>query len=109
MPAPPDFVDPPLGWGEGTYVQQLFDGTRVRLRFDRGHWDITHDSVEAAVECYPRLFGPLASARQLAEEEGRWPAFEADLTALFERLDTTGGTEVTFPAEYLVTLGAKAG
>ncbi len=109
MPAPPDFVDPPLGWGEGTYVQQLFDGTRVRLRFDRGHWDITHDSVEAAVECYPRLFGPLPSARQLAGEEGRWPAFEADLTALFERLDTTGGTEVTFPAEYLVTLGAKAG
>ena len=87
----------------------LFDGTRVRLRFDRGHWDITHDSVEAAVECYPRLFGPLPSARQLAGEEGRWPAFEADLTALFERLDTTGGTEVTFPAEYLVTLGAKAG
>ena len=109
MPAPPDFVDPPLGWGDETYVQQLFEGTGVRLRFAREHWDITHDSVEAAVECYTRFFGPLASARRLAEEEDRWPAFEADLIALFERLDTTDGTEVTFPAEYLVTLGARSG
>ena len=107
MPTPPEFVDPPLGWGDEAYVQQLFEGTGVRLRFRREHWEITHDSVEAAVECYTRLFGPLAAARALAEAEDRWPAYEADLIALFERLDTTGGREVTFPAEYLLALGTK--
>jgi SAM-dependent methyltransferase len=107
LPPPPDFVDPPLSWGQERYVEELFEGTGLRLRCAREHWTITHDSVEAAVECYTTLFGPLTSGRQLAEDEGRWPAFEADLAALFQRLDTTGGEELTFPAEYLVVLGTK--
>ncbi len=107
MPAPPPFVDPPLAWGQEDDVRELFEGTGLTLRFARESWTITHDSVEAAVECYTTLFGPLATARQLAEEEGRWPAFEADLTALFERLDPSSGPVVEFPAEYLVVLGAK--
>ena len=107
LPTPPAFVDPPLGWGQETYVQELFEGTGVPLRFAREHWTITHPSVAAAVECYTTLFGPLTTGRQLAEDEGRWPAFEAELTALFEGLDTTDGREVTFPAEYLLVLGTK--
>ena len=107
MPAPPAFVDPPLDWGQESKVRELLEGTGLTLRFARETWTITHDSVEAAVECYTTLFGPLAAARQLAESEGRWPAFQADLTALFERLDPSGGPVVEFPAEYLVILGVK--
>jgi SAM-dependent methyltransferase len=107
MPPPPAFVDPPLAWGEETYVRELFEGTDVTLRFSRDSWVIAHESVEAAVECYTTLFGPLAAARRIAEADGRWPAFRDDLTALFERLDSTGGPHVEFAAEYLVVLGTR--
>jgi SAM-dependent methyltransferase len=107
MPTPPSFVDPPLTWGEESYVQELFEGTGISLRFAREDWRITHDSVDAAVECYTTMFGPLTAARDIAEAEGRWPAFRDDLTALFERLDSSEGQEVTFPAEYLVALGSR--
>jgi SAM-dependent methyltransferase len=107
LPPPPAFADPPLAWGEEGYVRELFEGTGVALRFARETWTITHDSVEAAVECYSTLFGPVAAARRTAEAEGRWPGFRDDLAALFERLDTSPGTEVTFPAEYLVITGTR--
>ncbi len=107
MPPPPSFVDPPLTWGEEPYVQELFEGTGISLRFAREQWEITHDSVEAAIECYTTWFGPLTTARRIAEAEDRWPAFRDDLAALFERLDTSEGPQVVFPAEYLVALGAK--
>ena len=109
MPPPPAFVDPPLVWGQEGHVRELFEGTEVTLRFDRDSWDIAHDSVEAAVESYSTLFGPIATARQFAEAEGRWPAFRDDLSALFERLNTTGRKDVVFPAEYLVTTGMMDG
>ncbi len=109
MPPPPAFADPPLAWGQETHVAELFEGTGIALDFQRDVWDIAHDSVEAAVECYSTLFGPVAAARQSAEAEGRWPAFRDDLTALFERLNTTGRSDVVFPAEYLVTTGMLNG
>jgi SAM-dependent methyltransferase len=107
MPAQPAFVDPPLEWGVEERVRELFEGTGVTLHFARESCDIRHDSVEAAVDCYTTLFGPFVAARQLAEAEGRWPALRDDLTALFERLDTTEEAAVEFPAEYLVTIGTK--
>jgi ubiquinone/menaquinone biosynthesis C-methylase UbiE len=107
MPPPPAFVDPPLAWGQEAYVRELFEGTGVTLRSARDRWVIAHESVEAAVECYTTLFGPLAAARRMAETEGRWPAFRDDLAALFERLDRTEGARVEFPAEYLVVLGTR--
>jgi SAM-dependent methyltransferase len=107
MPPLPSFVDPPLACGEEPYVQELFEGTGISLRFAREDWVITHDSVDAAVECYTTMFGPLTTARRIAEAEGRWPAFRDDLSALFERLDTSEGPQVVFPAEYLVVLGTQ--
>jgi SAM-dependent methyltransferase len=109
LPPTPAFVDPPLAWGQERYVRGLFEGTGVELRFARETWTITHDSVEAAVECYSTLFGPIAAARRSAEAEGRWPALRDDLATLFERLDTSRDTEVTFPAEYLVIAGTRDG
>lgn len=107
MPPPSSFVDPPLAWGQERYVQELFEGSGVSLRFATENWWITHDSVEAAVECYTTMFGPLTAARRIAETEDRWPSFRDDLRALFERLDTSEGPQVVFPAESLVAIGTK--
>lgn len=107
LPPDPGFVDPPPLWGDETHVRQLFEGTGIELEFEREHWEIGHDSPEAAVECYTTTFGPVVDARRLAEAEGRWARLHEDMTRLFERHNTTGTTRVAFDAEYLVILGRK--
>jgi SAM-dependent methyltransferase len=107
LPPPPPFVDPPLRWGEEDHVRSLFEGTGLDLGFERATWDISHDSVDAAVECYTTTFGPVVQARRRAEAEGTWPQLQEDLRALFERHDTGDGERLVFPAEYLVVLGTS--
>lgn len=107
LPPPPEFVDPPLAWGEERPVRELFEGTGITLRFDREVWHIGHDSVDAAVECYTTMFGPVAQARALAEADGRGDALRDDLAALFARHNTAADARVLFPAEYLVVTGRK--
>lgn len=105
LPPPPGFVDPPLSWGDEQYVRERFEGTGIDLEFARDTWDITHASVEAAVECYTTAFGPVTEARRLAEAAGRWPELRQDMFRLFERLGHSDSAGVVFPAEYLVVTG----
>jgi SAM-dependent methyltransferase len=108
LPPLPQFVDPPPLWGDEQHVRELFEGTGIGLTFERETWDIGHDSLEAAVECYTTAFGPVVEARRGAEAEGRWPQLRDDMLALFDRLNTSGNERVVFPAEYLVVVGHKA-
>lgn len=105
LPPDPTFVDPPLLWGDEGHVAALFEGTGITLAFEREHWEITHDSPEAAVECYTTTLGPLVAARGLAESEGRWPRLREDLLGLFERHDTSSRPQLDLSAEYLVVTG----
>jgi len=104
----PEFVDPPLRWGDEEHVRELFEGTGIALEFEREVSDIRHDSVADAVDCYATKFGPVVQARTLLEADGRWPALRDDMIKLFERHNTSGGARVVFPAQYLVVLGRKA-
>lgn len=107
LPEPPSFVDPPLAWGDAGHVRELFEGAEVALELSRESWEIQHDSVEAAVDCYTTAFGPVVEARRLADANGDGRRLQEDMTALFERLNTTAGPQVAFPAEYLVIVGTK--
>jgi SAM-dependent methyltransferase len=109
LPAPPDFADPPLSWGDEEHVHELLEGTGITLQLERDTWEITHPDNASAVRCYTTTFGPVVVARELAEADGGWSRLREDLTALFERLDTTPGPAVVFPAEYLVATGTKEG
>jgi SAM-dependent methyltransferase len=108
LPSLPEFVDPPPLWGDENHVRELFEGTGIRLEFEREIWDITHDSGRAAVECYTTAFGPVVEARRRAEGEGRWPHLRDDMLRLFERHGSSRGEQMVFPAEYLVVLGWMA-
>ena len=108
LPPDPEFVDPPLGWGEPGRVRELFEGTEVALDFDREAWEISHPSVDAAVACYVDHLGPVVQARAIAQDEGRWPDLRAELADLFAA-HATGDGRVVFPAEYLVVTGQRAG
>lgn len=107
LPPMPEFVDPPLAWGDEDHVRELFEGTGIELDFQLEVWQIGHDSIDAAVECYTNTLGPTVEARKLATAEQRWPALRDDLTRLFERHNTANDTELVFPAEYLVLVGHK--
>jgi SAM-dependent methyltransferase len=107
VPAPPDFVDPPLLWGEEGHVRELFEGTGIDPEFEREEIGLSNVSVGEAVELYSTKLGPVAQARQLLEAEGGWPALRDDLTRLFERNNTSRDGRLVCPAQYLVVLGRK--
>jgi ubiquinone/menaquinone biosynthesis C-methylase UbiE len=107
LPPQPAFVDPPLLWGNEQHVRELFEGTGIDLTFERETWDIGHESVEAAVDCYTTTLGPTVMARQLAESQGRWPELRDDMIQLFQRHSGANGSGLVFAAEYLVILGRK--
>lgn len=104
-PALPDFVDPPLSWGDEGYVRELFDGADLDL--DLGHEVVRlrAPSVDAAVELYTTHLGPFAQTRRAAEAEGRWPAMREDFAAFFDRHNTADDGSLEWPAPYLVVLG----
>jgi SAM-dependent methyltransferase len=108
LPPDPAFVDPPPLWGDEDHVRRLFEGTGISLTCSHERWEISHDSAEAAVECYTTTLGPLVGARRITEAEGRWPALADDLRHLFERWDTSGRGQVDLRADYLVVMGRKA-
>jgi SAM-dependent methyltransferase len=107
LPAAPEFVDPPLLWGDEHHVRGLFENTGIVLSFEREAWSIRHDSIESAVDCYTQTLGPTVLARQLTEPAGRWPLLREEMIRLFERHNRSRDTGLTFDAEYLVILGHK--
>jgi ubiquinone/menaquinone biosynthesis C-methylase UbiE len=106
-PPMPDFVEPPLLWGDESHVRPLFEGTRMELEFDRESVRLRAPSVAEAVELYSTDLGSLAQTRLAAEAEGRWPMLRDRLTAFFERHNTATDGTVAWPAAYIVVLGRK--
>ncbi|CAN5638468.1 class I SAM-dependent methyltransferase [soil metagenome] len=107
LPPPPDFADPPLLWGNEQHVRELFEGTGIDLSVERDVWNIGHDSLDSAVECYTTTLGPTVLARRLASDAGRWPELRRDMIRLFERQNISDNSALVFPAEYLLVLGRK--
>ncbi len=105
-PPPPGFQPPPL-WGVRDHVAELFAGTGVEPTFEDGaaHWRF--ESIAETVDEYATKFGPVVLVRAALEPEGRWPAFEADLAAVFEELNQAEDGGMEFDGEYLITLGEK--
>jgi ubiquinone/menaquinone biosynthesis C-methylase UbiE len=104
LPLPP-LASPPLLWGSEEHVRGLFADTGLELSFERDEVVERYGSVERAVQIYTTAFGPILTARELQEPEGRWPALRDDLTAMFERNLLPGNDAVAY--EYLLVLGSK--
>jgi SAM-dependent methyltransferase len=104
---PPGFQPPPL-WGTRDHVSELFDGTGVALRFEDAAVDFEFDSVDAAAEEYWENFGPIVMLRSALEPEGRGDELRAALRKSFEDSNESGGDDVAYPGEYLISLGTKA-
>jgi SAM-dependent methyltransferase len=103
---PPGFQPPPL-WGTRDHVSALFEGKGVELRFEDAAVEFQFDSIDAATEEYWEKFGPIVILRATLEREGRGDEFEAALRKVFEDSNRSGGDDVAYPGEYLITLGEK--
>ena len=107
FPPDPEYVDPPLAWGDEDHVRELFEGTGIELSFTRELAEIHHNSPTDAADCYATRFGPVVLARQALAD--RWPALSADLINLFTRTNTSTSSQVVIPAEYLLIRGRATG
>ncbi len=94
-------------WGNADHVRRLFDGTGVQLEFERDVIELRFGSVAEIFDFYSTRFGPIVTARNLLEPQGRWPALRDDLLAYFEDITIERDGGVVWPGEYLVVLGHK--
>jgi SAM-dependent methyltransferase len=100
MPAPPEFVEPSVLWGEEAHVRELFDGTGVEFERAEAPNPLSRfDSVQERLEYYCTTMGPLIMLKRATEAQGRWPELRALLEEFYEDTET--------PGEYLVILGRK--
>ena len=72
VPAPPKGLQPPILWGSESHVRELFAGTGVDLQFAREQTkNMAFDSAEKGVSLMETKFGPLVTAKQALEPEGK--------------------------------------
>jgi SAM-dependent methyltransferase len=106
MPPPPEGFQPPPLWGTEEHVSDLFAGTGVEVRFEDVTVTFRFESADEAIELFESKFGPVITAKQLLEPEGKWDALRSELRAQFEEELASGGDD-GYPGEYLLTLGQK--
>jgi hypothetical protein len=106
LPPPPDGAPPPVAWGDEDHVRELFDPLGARLRFAREEIVFRFDSAATAVGLYERVFGPVVTARALAEADGRLQQLRRDMIAMYERHSEPSAGGIAVRAEYLVVAGA---
>ena len=109
MPPPPQYASSPPLWGSEGHVRELFEDSGVELEFARGHNPWRFDSAEHFVVFFETNYGPTLKARQLLDAEGRWTALREELYALAQRRNEATDGSLLIQAEYLVTIGRKAG
>ena len=106
LPPPPDGAAPPVAWGDENHVVGLFEPLGARLAFARNEVVFRFDSADSAVGLYERVFGPVVTARLLAETDGRAEELRGDMVAMYERHSEPTARGIEVPAEYLVVAGS---
>ena len=109
LPPPPDYASPPPLWGDEEHVRGLFAGTAVELEFARGFNPWRFDSAEHYVVFMETHYGPTVKARERLTAEGRWEECRGEILAMAERRNEATDGSLLMYAEYLVTVGRKAG
>ncbi|MGH2446299.1 MAG: class I SAM-dependent methyltransferase [Candidatus Limnocylindria bacterium] len=103
LPPAPEIAESPMLWGVEEHVRQVFANTRIDLAFERRHLGLDPEiDVSEATAFYISSFGPLITARELLEPQGRWEALALELGPAIEAM-------MVQPTEYMVVTGTKRG
>jgi SAM-dependent methyltransferase len=109
LPPPPAYASAPPLWGSEEHVRGLFDDGSVELEFARGNNPWRFDSAEHYVVFMETYYGPTVKARERLTAEGRWEECRGEILAMAERRNEATDGSLLMSAEYLVTIGRKAG
>lgn len=106
MPPPPPELISPLRWGEEEYVGSLFAdaGAGAEISHERATVVFEGESTDAFVGYLERALGPLAMAKPVLQEQGRWAQLRAELVALYEERNEAWDGSLRVQGEYLITV-----
>jgi SAM-dependent methyltransferase len=108
VPPPPPGAESPLLWGSEEHVRELWEPHGLELTFDRENVVFADESVGSLVRMYEESFGPVVMARRTLGEDA-WPPVHDALLRLFGERNVAGDGSARVEAEYLVTVGRRAG
>jgi SAM-dependent methyltransferase len=107
-PPPPGFVAP-VQWGVEEHVRGLLEPLGVEVEFSHRSVVFAAESVAWWVSYNERVVGPIILAKAALEPDGRYEAFRADLTAVFEQFNDATDGSMRVSSEYLVTIARRPG
>jgi ubiquinone/menaquinone biosynthesis C-methylase UbiE len=112
-PPPPEGFVSPMTWGVESEVTARFAAAGVApeaVSFRRETYAFNHPGPPAAlVEAFRLYYGPTMNAFEAAQKDGREAALLDELTALFERQNTSPAADATsIPATFLRVTVAQA-
>jgi SAM-dependent methyltransferase len=106
-PPPPEGFQPPPLWGDSDHVTGLFEGTDMAVGFEDGAVQFEFPDIDAAINEYYEKFGPIVMLRAALEPEGRGDEIREALRGVFTRAGGSDEGPISYPGEYLVSLGDK--
>jgi SAM-dependent methyltransferase len=101
MPPPPDGFKPPILWGTEARVHELFAGHEVDC--ERVLLTSEFDDFEDFVALFESTLGPIVTARQVLEPEGKWSAAREEVLAIYKDANERELPAIRTSAEYLLT------
>ena len=103
---PPAGLQSPAAWGTEAHCAALF-GTRAgAMRCERRQINFRYRSAAHFVQVFRDYYGPTQKAFAALAPAGQ-KALEAELLALLAKLDTSGGSSLVIPSEYLEVIVTK--
>ncbi len=104
MPTAPAWVTGPPKWGDEAFLRELFAGDRITVT--RGVNPFKFPSLESYMEFFEVNYGPTKRAKEKMIADGRWADLQADLAALYTRLNQATDGSLHIDSEFLVaTIG----
>jgi SAM-dependent methyltransferase len=101
MPPPPEGFKPPILWGTDERVHELFAGHDVQT--ERVMLTSEYEDFDAFVELWEGTLGPVVTARQVLEPEGKWAAAREEVHAIYKDANQLQPPAIRTSAEYLLT------
>ena len=99
VPPPPGLRSPSY-WGNPDGIRELFGSSAREIETNRRHFVFRYRSAEHWIEVFRKWYGPTHRAFAALDADGQ-AALERDLHALLQRFDTSGGSSLVVPGEYL--------
>jgi ubiquinone/menaquinone biosynthesis C-methylase UbiE len=103
---PPPGLNPPLLWGTGERLQELFGDGIGELRAERRAMRQRFRSTDHYIEYFRSYFGPTITAFERVGPDGE-QALEDDLRQLVARYNDAGDRAAMVDAEYLEVVAVK--